>query len=601
MNKLAINLPNRTGVYLFKNKNDDVIYTGKAKEIKKRVSSYFVKKQSGKAQFIVREAASVEYITTSSELEALLLECNLIKRYKPKYNVVLRDDKSYPYVAINGKRFPRVVITRRTNLKDTKYYGPFIAGSIKRTLEVLRRIFPFASCRNPVKGNNGRACLYYHIEQCAAPCIGAIGEIEYSKIIEDIELFLQGKHQKMIKALKSQMRSLSNKQQYENAGRIRDRLMAVRSIAQSQKVISSNPYNADIIGVASQKNNWLYKVFLVRDGKLADVKDFSFSGISDMKDAVRSFILQYYSITSMSPSVIYIGSEIKDAGVVELWLKQKFKHSIRVVMPKRGEKKKLVDMAYDNARQSMADQDAKKEKSGRDTEKIINELQANLELKNKPFHIECFDVSNIMGRHAVGSMITFVNTKPNKEWYRRFKLENIPGGDPGMMKELLSRRLSRNSNNTGEQSSWKEPDLIVVDGGLPQLNAALKALDILGKNNIDCIALAKKKEAVYTQRSRIPIQLPDRSNAKYLIMQIRDEAHRFAVEYHKNIRQKSAFESALDSIEGIGHKRRQMLLKNFSSFEEIVKGGTYALVRLGIPKNIAERIIKKLSQTYVAA
>lgn len=537
MNELATNLPNRTGVYLFKNKNDNVVYVGKAKNIKKRVSSYFVRQHNDKIRFIIREAASVEYVITNSELEALLLECNLIKKYKPKYNVFLRDDKSYPYAAISGKKFPRVMITRRTNLKDTKYYGPYTAGSIKSTLEMLRKIFPFATCRNPEKGNSGRACLYYHTKQCAAPCINEIGEREYNAIIQDIELFLQGKHQKIIKMLESEMRRLSCKYQYEKAARVRDRLAAIQSISQSQKVISPSSYDADIIGLASNDTDWLLKVFVVREGKLNDIKDFNlrlFSGITNAASAIRSFILQYYSVTSLLPAAIHISDGIKDKDVIELWLKQKSNRSIKIITPSKGEKKKLLDMACDNARQSLAEQTAKKERLKEHSEAVIEELQTKLKLNNEPHRIECFDISCISGRHAVGSMVTFVNTYPQKEWYRRFKLKNLFGGDTSMMKEVIRRRLLQNT---------EKPDLIIVDGGKAQLNVALEAIEEIGKGHIDCIALAKKMEDVYTPWSKTPVKLPDRSNARYLIMRIRDEAHRFAVNYHRIVRQKNVFES----------------------------------------------------------
>lgn len=542
MNKLAVDLPNQTGVYLFKNKNNNVIYIGKAKNIKKRVSSYFVKNQPDKTQFILKEAVLAEYVITDSELEALLLECNLIKKHKPKYNVVLRDDKSYPYVAISGKSFPRVMITRRTNLKDTKYYGPFTAGSIKKTLEMLRKIFPFATCRNPTKGNHGKACLYYHIKQCVAPCINEIGDKEYNAIIRDIELFMQGKHRKIIKMLELEMRRLSSKHHYEKAVKTRDRLAAIKSISQAQKVISPRPYNADIIGIASRNPDWLLKVFIIREGKLIDVKDFNLSGITNAANAIRSFILQYYSVTSLFPAAIYLSNEIKDKEVIELWLKKKFDRSIKIITPKKGDKKRLVDMACENAQQSLVEQAARKAKLEKHSEMIIEELQTMLGLDNRPYRIECFDISCISGKHAVGSMVTFMNARPHKELYRKFKLRNAHDSDTGMMREVLERRFSK-TENVSEKTSWGEPDLVIVDGGRAQLNVALKTIKEAGKKNIDCISLAKKKEEVYTKGSKTPIQLPDRSNAKYLIMRIRDEAHRFAVDYHRIIRQKNIFES----------------------------------------------------------
>lgn len=592
---LAAKFPSVYGAYIFKDADDRVIYVGKANDLKKRVSSYF-RDDSLKTMGILKEARSIEYIITGSELEALLLECNLIKRYKPKYNVVLRDDKSYPYITITGKTFPRVAVTRKTDLKDTRYYGPFAAGSVRKTLDMIRKAFPFASCKDPATGNRGRSCLYYHIKQCAGPCIGAITESEYDKMINEIEFFLQGKHRRIIKSLKSQMIKYSAKQQYERAATIRDRISSLEIMAQSQAVVSTRSYNADIIGSASSQNKWLFKVFVVRDGKLIDVKDFFLKGMADEKEAIREFIIQYYDVISMLPANIFINQKIEDIELIQEWLNTKSGRSIHMSIPKIGEKKRLIEMAAANAKQSLAEYITKREETEKRSGELLMELQRQIGLRAAPERIECYDVSNIAGKHAVGSMVTFIDGKPQKKFYKRFKLATTDGGDVKMMEEMLSRRFSR----TGDSDEWQEPDLIIVDGGLGQLNTALRVLEKAGKN-IECVALAKKKEDIYKEGLSEPLQLIEGSKAKYLVMRIRDEAHRFAVKYHRNIREKKAFESVLNNVEGVGEKRRLLLLREFSSLNEIVTGGTTPLEYLGIPRKVAQNIIKALRHNYVTS
>lgn len=594
LKRLANAFPHAHGAYLFKNEDGKVVYAGKANDLKKRVSSYF-RDDTLKSKSILKESKTIEYIMTGSELEALLLECNLIKRYMPKFNVVLRDDKSYPYIAISGKTYPRVFITRKTDLKDTRYYGPFTAGSIRKTLDMLRRAFPFASCKDPSTGNRGRSCLYYHIKQCAGPCIGAMTEPEYNKMIKEIDMFLQGKHGRIIKSLRSQMLKYSAKKQYERAAITRDRISSLEIMAQKQTVISARSYNADIIGSASLDNKWLFKLFIVRDGKLIDVKDFFLKGIADEREALREFIIQYYDVTSMLPANIFISRKIDDVQLIQEWLNKKSGRSINMSAPKIGEKKKLVDMAISNAKQSLAEHITKREESERRSNETLLELQKQLGVSKTPARIECYDVSNVSSKHAVGSMVTFVDGKPQKSNYKRFKLATTSGGDVKMMEEMLVRRFSKAVDSKG----WEEPDLIIVDGGMGQLNTALKVLSSAGRN-IECVALAKKKEDVYKAGLSTPLQLTEGSKAKYLVMQIRDEAHRFAVKYHRNIRDKKAFESVLNSVDGVGEKRRRLLLKEFSSLSEIVAGGEASLEYLGIPKKVARNIIKALRHNYVA-
>lgn len=592
----ASKFPHAFGAYLFRDSEDKVIYVGKANDLQKRVASYF-RDDSLKSLGIIREARAIDYVTTSSELEALLLECNLIKRYKPKFNVVLRDDKSYPYIAITGKRFPRVAITRKTDIRDTKYYGPYTAGSIRKTLDMMRKAFPFASCKEPATGSGGRACLYYHIKQCAGPCINAITETEYDQMIKEIELFLQGKHGKILKSLKNRMKKYSEKQQYERAASVRDRISSLQIMAQSQAVISAKSYNADIIGSAASGDKWLFKVFLVRDGKLIDVKDFFVKGLTDERGAIRSFVIQYYDVTSMLPSTIFTNKGIDDLELIEEWLRDKTGRSITLLTPKIGEKRKLVEMAVANAEQSLAEHITKREEAEKQSSEIISELKDKLGLSRAPKRIECFDVSNVSGKHAVGSMVTFIDGKPHKQFYKRFKIETDSGGDVKMMEEMLRRRFSVSGS---KDESWTHPDLIVVDGGIGQLNTCSKVLSSIDLQHIERISLAKKKEDIYMPGINTPLQLEDTSKARYLLMYIRDEAHRFAVKYHRNVRDKKAFESLLNNIEGVGQKRRRLLLEKFSSLQEIVEGGTTALQYLGIPKKVAENIIKALRHNYAA-
>ena len=575
--KLAA-LPARPGVYLMKNALGDVIYVGKAVVLKNRVRSYFQKlgkDVSNKVRRMVHEVADIEWIVTDTELEALILESNLIKKYRPHYNVRLKDDKSYPYICITlNERFPRPIFLRKIKFegKDgNRYFGPYTDSmAVRETLRLIRRVFGVPCGYKDTSQSKGRACLYYHIGQCLGPCNNSISEEEYAQVIRDVILFLEGRQEKLLKELQHQMEAASEKLLFEKAARLRDQIQAVQRIIERQKIISTAMVDQDVVAIVTDNGNAVAQMFFIRNGKLIGQEHFMLEGTSgdDLSEGVQEFVKQYYQAAAYVPKEILLQCEIDELEIIESWLRQKRGTKVEISHPVRGEKRQLVEMAETNA-EAILDQLRKKVEADEAYITIeLGELQQALDLPKLPRRIECYDISNIMGTEAVGSLVVFENGRPKKSDYRRFKIKYTPErpDDYAMMREVLARRLTGQLRQSEKFAEL--PDLLMVDGGKGQLGIAVEVLDALGED-VPVIGLAKEYEEVFKPGESDPRLLPRNSKGLHVLQRIRDEAHRFAVEYHRKLRSKRMTRSILAEIPGIGKKRRSALLKHFGSLKRI--------------------------------
>lgn len=514
------NIPQKPGVYLFKDKKGEVLYIGKATRLKSRVKSYFQKSSelSPAKQIMVDKIAKVEYIITSSEIEALLLESNLIKKHQPPYNVDLKDDKYFLYIKITiNEGYPRVFTVRKILKDKARYFGPFIsARSVRQTLRLLHKLFPH---RNFPKIPSPRHLEY--LQSRYPELLGPANQSEYKKTIEKIIQFLQGNYEKILKDLKNQMAFASQKQDYEKAARIRDKIQSIENIYQKQKIVSTKLENEDIISLVKEENLACINLLIVRLGKLVDSKNFILKNIQDQSDSeiIQTFIERYYTQTMDIPKTLVISNKIENQNSIEKWLKAK------IIVPKKGKKRQLIKMGEENADEYLKQQLASWQKKDIKAKNALEEFKKYLHLPAIPRRIEAFDISNIQGQNAVGSMVVFTDGSPDKKWYRKFKIKTVKSSnDPAMMAEVISRRLKH------IKKDWPRPDLIILDGGKGQLGAVLKKT----KTKIPLIALAKQKEDIYLPKRKNPINFPNGSEALFLIQRIRDEAHRFAITfYHK--------------------------------------------------------------------
>jgi excinuclease ABC subunit C len=600
----AGNAPDKPGVYLFKNSGGKVLYVGKAKSLKKRVRSYFQKNQPiEKVRRLVEQSRFLDFFVTGTEVEALVLECNLIKRYRPKYNVEYRDDKSYPYLAINLKEdWPRVRYTRERHRADTRYFGPYTnARALKETLDTLLKIFPLRTCADSVLVRSERMkrpCLYYHIGRCPGPCIHRVAKEEYRRTIEQISAFLEGRQEQVIADLAKEMQRASSALEYERAAVFRDRIAMATQTLEKQRVSTDSRLNQDVFGLAAEADLACVQMLKVRSGKLVGSEDFliDLPAAGPEQEILTAFIKQYYDGTPVFPDEIVLPGELEEPEAIAAWLGAKKGRSFKLAVPKRGFKRRLVEMAVENAWHSMgrfkvrSDHESKKVMAG------LTELQSALGLDGPPATIECYDISNIAGTNAVGSMVVFLGGRPARQAYRRFKIKTGQGSpnDFAMMKEIIGRRLAR---GTKDPKFAARPDLIIVDGGKPQLRAAVEAMAEAGITGVAVAGLAKKREELFIPGRPEPIQLPDRSAGLYLLQRLRDEAHRFAVDYHRRLRSKSMKSSNLDGVPGIGQKRRTMLLRKFGSLKKIRSAGEEELVAAGLPRPVAKTLRESLGES----
>jgi excinuclease ABC subunit C len=575
-------LPAKPGVYLFRDARGSVLYVGKAKSLRSRVRSYF--QAGGESRTAIRQlpsrVADVEVIVTSSEVEALHLEQNLVKRHRPPFNVRLRDDKSFPYIAVTVQDdYPRVMFTRERHRPGVWYFGPYAnAKKVRETLDVLNRVFQYRPCEGPKPGrHSGIPCLDYHIERCLAPCVGYVSKEDYRAIIDQVIEFLAGDTRPIQRQLERRMKEASAEERFEDAARYRNRLQAVRHLVERQAVERQSVGTVDVIGVATKGDSAAVQVFPLRDGRLIDRYAFHLENVGgqDLTTILEAFCLEYYGSAPSVPPQVVVPRDAGDLGALAEFLSERRGSRVELRAPERGEKRRLQEMAAQNARLALdADVTAGELKRLRDNA-ALEELREALNLESLPLRIECFDVSNIQSESPVASMVVFQDGEPKKAHYRKFGVRDVRAPDDvAAMGEIVARRFARLGRRPDEES-WDEgfarcPNLVVVDGGKGQLAAALAAMQAFDLPRVAVIALAKREEEVFVPGRVEPIVLPRHSGGLQLLQRIRDEAHRFALEFHRQRRGTRAFASIFDRLRGVGPARRRALLRHFGSAEAVL-------------------------------
>jgi len=589
-------LPAKPGVYLMGDGEGNVLYVGKAANLHHRVRSYFGagQKLSTKLQRMVARVSDFEFYVTASEQEALILELNLIKRHRPRYNVRLKDDKTFPYLKIDlNEDWPRVHITRRLEEDGGRYFGPFAsAKSIRQTLKMIRGIFPFRSCSKAITGTDLRPCLEYHIHHCLAPCIGVVSRQEYAEVIKQVILFLEGKQEMVVQELESKMKQAAEALNFEQAALLRDQIQAVDRVIEGQRIATKIRGEQDVIAFAQDKDQAYVQVFFIRSGKLIGRESFILQGTSSEEphQIMTSFIKQFYNSSPHIPPLLLLQCGVEDRAIIENWLESKRGGKVRIQVPGRGSKKQLVETVAENARQGLEQLKIKQLAMSTALEASLDEIQRELQLKCAPLRIECYDISNIQGKNAVGSMVVFDKGKPKPAHYRRFRIKTVSGAnDYAMLQEVLKRRFKRISHAA---NAWAIlPDLVLIDGGRGQLNCAVAAMQEVGAESIATASLAKENEEIFIPQRAKPIILPHSSPGLQLLQRLRDEAHRFALGYHQKIHRKETFASALDTIPGIGAKRKRSLVKQFGSVGAIRRASIEELAATeGMSRRLAKRI-----------
>ena len=578
-------LPRKPGVYLMRDADATVIYVGKAVDLRGRVRSYFHSSawEDAKVRAIVSDVSDLEFIVTDSELEALILEANLIKQHRPRYNVRLKDDKRYPYIKVTwADRFPKVFITRRMDQDGSRYFGPYTAaGAVHRTLDMLRRSFPFLTCNREIDGTDQRPCLYYDIKLCLGPCIGAANQEEYRAMIRGLVQFLQGRSEDVIADLEARMASAAETWDFEGASLIRDQLRSVQIVVQQQKVVSTVGADQDVVAFARQDGDACVEVFFIRGGKLLGREYFVLEGAENESEhgVLTAFLKQFYDEAAYVPPEVLLPEQLEEALIIEQWLKRKRGTKVTLRVPKRGKKRGLVALATENAAETLAALRAQWEADAHKHEDALAQLQGALELSQAPVRIECYDISMTQGTDIVGSMVVFVHAVPRKSSYRRFVVRTVEAADDyASMREVLERRFRRWQIAASDQvlggrdtKGWaKLPDLLLVDGGKGQLAVAEAVLEEFGlRDRVPAAALAKANEELFLPGRPRPITLARKSQGLFLVQRVRDEAHRFAISHHRTRRRKAGVASQLDGIPGVGPARRKALLQAFGSLDGI--------------------------------
>jgi len=599
------NLPQNPGVYLMKGEKGEILYIGKAADLRHRVRSYFTtsSRLPRKTALLVSHIKDIEFFITGSEQEALILELNLVRKYRPRYNIQLKDDKTFPYLKVNLKEeWPRFYVTRRLQENGGRYFGPFAsAKSVRYTLRAIKDIFPFRSCKKDIDGRLPRPCLEYDIHRCLAPCIDATCRKEYDEVIKQTILFLEGKRERIIRDIEKKMKQASAATDYEKAAILRDQIWAMRKVIEGQQIAATVSGQQDAIALARDKDQALVQVFFIRDGKLIGRESFTLKNTREEspQQIMTSFLKQFYSYAPHVPPLILVQYPIEDDAVISGWLSDKRGSGVEIRLPERGNKKKLmVDIVAENACQCLNQLKIKHISRASVIKSALAEIQKELALKNIPERIEGYDISNIRGTMAVGSMVVFEDGKPKPAHYRRFRIKTVPAAnDFAMVNEVIGRRFGhlKNKGTSGEDSWVIMPDLVLIDGGKGQLNAALKAMRQVKTDKIPVIALAKENEEIYLPGRSRPLILRQDSAGLRLLCHLRDEAHRFALGYHLKIRSRRAFGSALDSIPDIGPKRKRLLIKHFGSVSAIKEATASELASVeGISTNLADKIKKNL-------
>jgi len=596
-------LPAHPGVYLFKDRKGAILYVGKAGNIKHRVSSYF-QKPAGKdlkTLTMLEKVADIDTIVTDTEKEAFILENNLIKAHHPRYNIKLRDDKNYPCLRLSmEEEFPTLSIVRRIKKDRSVYFGPFpSATSLRQTLKLIRRIFPIRTCLDTKFSNRLRPCINYEMGRCLGPCCGKVDPAQYQEMVHQVRMFLEGKNRELVERLKKKMEEEAERLHFEVAARIRDQIEHLERVIERQKIVSTDFLDQDVIGFHRQDHTFVIHPLFIRGGKLLGGKGFTFSstGLPD-EEVLSSFLHQYYREGKFIPEEILATKAIPDQDLVEQWLTELKGKKVKILVPAKGDKKHLLNMACENAEQFLL---AKGEPDG-DGEKLLEALREKLHLKKVPQRIEAFDISNLQGGNAVGSMVFFQDGKPNKQGYRHFKIQTVEGADDtGMMYEVLLRRYQK----VTEKNDL--PDLVLLDGGRGQLNVAQEVFKELKIEEVDLISLAKERaiegspfsmsgkteEKVFLPQYKEPFVLGRNSPILHLLDRIRDEAHRFAITYHKKVRGRETLKSALEEIPGIGQVRQKELLKYFKTVEKIKEATEEELAKAPKMNRKSARIVHR--------
>ncbi len=594
------NLPELSGCYLFKNDQGQIIYIGKAKSLRKRVRSYFQKTHTDpKTEQLVSQIADLDVLVTNTEIDALILESNLIKEHKPRYNIDLKDDKRFPYIKISiDELYPRLFVVRRMANDKARYFGPYTnAGAMRQTLALVRRIFPIRSCSLELPSKRKHhVCLDYFIGRCPGCCEeGKTTPEAYRAMIDEVIMFLSGKSKEISNRLRERMEKLSDETKYEEAAKIRDQLHAIESVIQRQRAVSHDQVDRDIIAVSTEGGDACVALMQVREGVLLGQEHFIVATAGeDISEVVRNFLPRYYKTATVYPSEIIIPQEVVDQELIEEFLKEKSGERIRIIVPQRGEKVELVDMALSNAKHNLDLYLAQKSATKTRAHHVVYALARDLYLKTLPRTIAAFDISNLGKDLAVGSVVYFSDGQPKKSEYRRMRIRSVEGQDDfSMMKEVVGRYLVHLAENQKDY-----PDLLLIDGGKGQLNAALDAIREQNIEDLQVASLAKRFEEVYLPGRGEPLSIPKTSSSSRILQRIRDEAHRFAVTYHRNLRSKRLEVSELDKIPGVGKKRKLDLLAAFGSVEGIKNASLEAISATpNIPANIAKAIYEHFKQS----
>ncbi|MBN1412708.1 MAG: excinuclease ABC subunit UvrC [Spirochaetales bacterium] len=583
-----LNYPDKPGVYLMKNENKKIIYVGKAKSLKKRLLSYFAADRDPKTALLMENVRDVEIILTRNEYEALLLENTLIKQWKPRFNINLKDGKSYPLIRITNEPFPRVFRTRRIIFDGSEYYGPFPSASqIDIYLELIEKLFPLRKCKGRLKRRN-HPCLYFHIKRCSAPCAGMISREDYGEIVKSIRKLLTGKPREILEALEKAMAAASADRKYEKAAVLRDKINALREFSEVQKVLSPQTNASDYLGMAISGDEASFTVMQIRNGVLAGKELFACHVYSEKEEAITQFMTQYYARLPILPRAVYLPSGFPP-GLLSDFFKDHLGKKIRVISPQKGKHAALVRTAEENAKEDLAIRTDKQRFSAE-----LEDLRQILNMHDLPHRIEGFDISHFGGKYPVASLVSFYNGRPDKSRYRYFRIRTLKEGeidDFGAVREAVARRYTRVKNENLEK-----PDLILIDGGKGQVSAANGALKLLKMDNIPLAGLAKEHEEIYTPDNSDPIKLPLSAPGLRLLIKVRDESHRFATRLNKKLREQESKKSLLEKIKGIGPRKSKRLLAYFISIDKIRDASEEEIAAVaGIPKETAREVKKFLS------
>ena len=585
-----------------------VIYVGKALRLRDRLRSYFTAGygETARVSELVRKIYDFEFVTTANEVEALVLECNLIKSYRPRFNIRLKDDKNYLYLKLPVKEeFPRVHYSRRVQNDGSLYFGPYTsAQSLRGTVKSIRQLLPFRTCSDEIF-KQGKVCLDYHIKRCPGPCERRIGADDYKARIHEVALFMEGRSDVLVRELHERMEGAADKLDFENAARYRDQLQSIEKIADRQKVLTHSRDDHDIIAYAWRGGEVYVEVAYVRSGKMVghDGHPLDGAGEATEADLLRGFVLQYYASATHVPRTVILPGPLDETELMTGWLSQRRGGPVTIEVPQRGRKRALVTQLAETAAQELEQLRIQADYDKSRTEPMLAALAEALDLETPPKRIECYDISNIQGDSAVGAMVVFEDGRPRNDHYRHFKIKFVPGpNDFAMLQEVLRRRLERlesaqrreDADIVGDRSFTSRPDLILIDGGKGQLSAALEVLESVGYADIPTFALAKEREEIFAPGRAEPIVQEKNSPGMFLVQRIRDEAHRFAITHHRKVRSKKALTSPLDSVEGIGPTRKRALLRHFGSVQAIREAPVEDIVALGVPERLARRLKETL-------